>query len=442
MKIPIQIIFSIIFAILITACSSSSGSETRPGEANIEDISIASRFSNEHRCSRDFDLSWVDYDAAAETPLLEPDLDEGVLGVAGAQALIQNIFSPEDTFCGGDLSADIQARLDVIDQLVADGELGEARGLLDELLRQLQVQLGLQQTIHVMASPARLSKEDTRRIVREYLEVAASAQEYGFDDLANESIEAAKDTFSEWANNVIDGLTDISEALTIAAVAQLLGLDGLGDDALEKVRELADKKLKEALNSFDPCDATREQTNNLLSHAALAMAVGGNRANVNSAINQFESARSSLSAKAKGEKSPDCTGDAFNFVETFSDGLVTISGEAFTCDGTNWRIDIEISCAPVGVDLTSTGSLEFTVNDGTSGALVIPTVGTATFGGNVASFQDPLGFKLTVRDDNSVFVEIGSTGAGTVNTPGGVIIFVSFPGGGFSDVLESANCTE
>ena len=442
MRTSKHFIYSFIFALLIAACSSTSSGENQPGGAFSESIEIAGRFPQDHRCSQGFDLGWIDYDAAAETPVLESDLKEGVLGQEGARALIGDIFSVEDTYCGGEVSAEFQSRLDRIKQLAADGELGEARGFLDELLRQLQDQLGARQTIHIMASPARLGREDTRRIVREYLETAALAQEYGFEDLADEAILAAGETFTEWANEVIEGLTDIREALTIAAEAQLLGLDGLGDEALAKVRALASQKLQEALNGFNPCEASRDATNKLLGHAALVQAVGRHIDNVKPAISKLQAARANLAAKAKGDKSPDCTGDAFNFVETFSDGLAVISGEAFSCDGTKWRIDIEISGAPAGVDLSSTGTLDFEVVDGSSGSLTIPTSGTATFGGNAAAFQDPLGFRLTVREDGSVFVEIGSTGAGTVSTPGGVIPFVSFPGGGFSDVLEPANCTD
>ena len=221
----------------------------------------------------------------------------------------------------------------------------------------------------------------------------------------------------------------------------MLGLEDLGDEAIDKVRELVDKKLEEALSAFDPCDTTEAKIKELLKHTALAMAIGSEDADVETAMSNFETARKNLSAKAKGEILEECSGDSFNFVETFG-SYSTMSGEAFTCDGTNWHIDIEISGGTEDDSFSSTGSLDFTVVDGTSGPQVIPTTGTATVRGRNLSIQDPLSFKLTLRADGSVFVEIRSTGAGTIQTPEGAIIFVSFISGGFTDVLEPANCTQ
>lgn len=442
MKLTRRIAFSFLLAFFIAACSSGSNEDQPENLADGSIVFASTTYGDDHLCSRGFDLGWIDYAAAAQAPVLEPDLSASVLGETGATALILDIFSPEETFCGGEPSADIQAQLDKIDQL---GDDAEARRLLEEMLRQFQEQSGLQPIMHVLASPiSQLGREDTRRIVRDFLVTAALAQKHGLDDLANEALDSALNTFSEWAETALESTTDIREALIITAEAQLLGLQDLGEDAIEKVKELVDKKLEATLNGFDPCDTTEAKIKELLSHTALAMAVGIQGGNVSTAMSNFETARENLSAKAKGEILAECSGDAFNFVETFSDGIWTISGEAFTCDGTNWHIDIEISGGLPRLVISTTGSLDFTVVDGTSGPQVIPTAGTAVHPEYTGKLIDPLAFELTVREDGSVFVVIGTTGAGTLTFPSplGILPFISFPGGGFTAYLEPANCTE
>lgn len=191
MKISRQIVYSFLFAILFVACSRPSAPaqpensiDENLTDENLIDGSIffaEGSFSEEHLCSRGFDLGWMNIDLAAQTPTLEADLTVGVLGKIGAQALIGGIFSPADTFCGIGLSAETQMRLDEIDQLVADGKLDEARIKLDEMLRELQGQTGFRQQSHmlasVLASPSRLGKEDTRRIVRDFLENSSPCSE-------------------------------------------------------------------------------------------------------------------------------------------------------------------------------------------------------------------------------------------------------------------------
>jgi hypothetical protein len=387
-----------------------------------------------HLCNQGFSFGFLHLDAAASAPTLDTDLELVLLGASGVQNLLDNLVPYKNTFCGVALSDDAAKALEEFIVLLEAGDTEATADVLENMLNDLQQNvLKLNHTIVLSRQASRLSKDQAYSYIQAFLSMAAEAQLLGLDDLADDAMDAAIETFSDWATDAIQNTTDLSQALEIAAGAQLLGLENLSDDALEKAGEIIQQRYTEAFNAFDPCDATEAEARDLLTLAALRQLLEGSE--VDSAVDKVKEWKDIKERQDKGEAVPECDARQIDIDVTFADGLVAVSGTAYTCDGTNWHIDISTFGVVSGVPIQSSGALDFIVVDGQSGKLILEVTGTATFDDNVQSFKDPLTFMLTIQEDGEAAqLSLSSTGQGTIQTPIGPIPFVSVPGGGTVEV--------
>lgn len=426
------------FALLLAACQSGSSESPVDADDNkigsddpaepaalTEDLFLVAAvgdFSNEHLCSRGFDLGFADLDAAAQTPTMNADFSEGRLGLAGAESLMGEFFDPQDTFCGADLEPETQAALAEIDQLIEDGDLAEARQQLEDLLEDLQAETGA--VIRVRASlPRQLNKEQTYRFVKTFLSSAARFQVLGMDDYANEAISEAQETFSKYAEAVLETSTDIKELLTIAAQYQLLGeMEGLDQEAIEKASEFADQKVQNLLSSFNPCEASRDQITEILKALALSQVLGGDSSLTFEVQDAFETARRNKQAEAEGESIPECEGAWIVELHAANGGL-EIDLIVRSCDGVKWEGEHTHKGNMLGgaaiinlaamFDFTVPGAGQSTTID--SGEVIYDSAGTWIVGSGgdsgVATVTNNFSFSMELdRTNSSAIVNVVSNG--------------------------------
>ena len=406
--------------------STASESDQPDNADDLVHIAAAGEYSGEHLCSQGFDLGFVDLNAAAQTPSLNPDFSAGTLGLAGAEALVASFFSPADTFCGAELSAETQEKLEQIDQLIEVGNVPEARQQLENLLRELQTKTRTTKSAHVLASLAlQLNKEQTYHFVKTFLSSAARFQVLGLEELAQEAIDEAQDTFSDWAEVVLESSTDIKELLGIAAQYQLLGgLESLDQDAIEKAAELAEKKVLDLLSRFNPCEAKEIQIIEILQALAISQALGGgDQASTEMVLQSFEIARRNNKAKAEGESIPECEGAwVVELVGSYSGFEVDFSVRS--CDGVNWEGEHTHKGSMLGgvaiIDLAA--MFNFAIPD--AGASTTISSGVVTYDATgtwivtteddsaVATISNNFSFGMELdRLDSSALVDIVSNGA-------------------------------
>lgn len=225
-------------------------------------------------CSEAPENIWFDLQAASVMQALIGDDQLEELGMDGAEALADDLYSREDTFCGLDTHEQLKTALDEIQALYDAGEDLQAEELLDSLLISIAQEEYTDALIWKLASPSKQAGgASTRRVVRNYLDVAGRASYLGNDDIADRAFLAATDTYEKWAEKAVD-TASIHEALRIAAEAQLFGLDDLSDQALNRASDLADQNYQGELKRFQPCSATREDAGRLLDSAAKALILG------------------------------------------------------------------------------------------------------------------------------------------------------------------------
>lgn len=399
-------------------------------------------------CIGELTINALNPNAAAEMPTLSDDLELGTLGIQGTEDLLGQYLSIENTFCSSELSDKILERLTEIERLVNEGKETEAQDLLNNLLEEVIEELNsISSSSSSHAKTARLylaiDKENAHRLVREFLNIAAQAQLLGMDDLAEDALNQASETFNDWASEAIKNTTDLSEALEIAAQAQLLGLEnGLDDIALDKAREIVQQMLTKAMKGFSVCDSPLEQARDILSKAALAQLLGVEGGDPENAIDLVLEWKVIQEKKANNEPVPECSAQSFKLEESFAEGFMTVTGFGYTCDGENWQIEISGSGSPAGAPITFSGALDFPVIDGSSGSLLLPVTGTATFDEHQANFEDPLSFTLTILEDATAHISLSSTGQGTIETPIGSIPFVALPGDTVEVTLEPHQCEQ
>lgn len=249
-------------AFLLYSCSSPGPTPQITDEA---DITI---------CSQPPDDGLFDLQAASVMQILLGDAGLEDLGLDGARDLAGDMYSPESTFCGLTASEDLLAVLDEIQALYDSGQGTAADEMLEDLLQQIdEGQFAWAWMLKLSAPSLQAGEARTRRIVRNYLDVAGRASYWGNDDKADAALQSAVDTYQNWAADTVDSAS-IKEALRIAAEAQLLGLDGLSDQALERARDLAELDLMGEIERFEPCTSTKEDAGRLLDTAAVAQLLG------------------------------------------------------------------------------------------------------------------------------------------------------------------------
>ena len=351
MKLFRNIYWVLIPVLILSACQPGANSPTDAdtrinGDSDLTDQAddllqntTSGEFADENLCSRGFNLDFVDLNAAAQTPTLNPDFSTGTLGLVGAETLVASFFTPEDTFCGAALPGETQEMLTQIDKLIEDGNVDEARQQLEDLLRDYPPQAGTNGSLGVLASVVRiLDKEQTYRFVKTFLISAARFQVLGMEDLANEALDEARDTFSEWAEAAIESTSDIKELLSIAAQYQLLGdMEGLDQDAIERAADLAEKKVLDLLRNFNPCEANQDQITEILQALAMSQALSGyDQGSTEIVLEALETVRKNNKAKAEGKSIPECEG-AWVVELDGNYGGFEVDFSVRSCDGIHWK---------------------------------------------------------------------------------------------------------
>ena len=431
MKKHISII--ILLLILVQACNIGS---------SVSSSNIVLRTGDEETdaCLAGISLDFLDLDSLSVSPVFGEDGDLNRLQGEGVALFVQDNFPVEQTHCGAALPPDVQNSLDQVQQLIVGGNSNAAIELLEELIETIiSGKLSTSSTPH-LASPALGHDGGTTMVaVRVLLSVVRDAQASGDQAMENWAWNRAREIFEPYGWEEINMTDNWRVALGVVATAQSLGLSSLADAALEKARDLVDIEINRVVDGFNPCTSTESAVIEMFTWISNGQMIGAREAEnrTDEALSLYDEWQDIQDRRAKGESIEECSGNAFELNETFSGGLAIVTGSAVTCDGNNWTIEITVDANVEGAVYKGSGSTNFTVQNGASGEVIIPTNGTAAS----FSFQDPITFGMTISEDGStVEIGIGSTGSGTLNTPIGPIPFVLLPGGYTTVPLISQHC--
>jgi hypothetical protein len=261
----------IVFFLLSFFITSCTPSPTKPDLANANEKTLTTEYD---LCDQPQDLVIFDLQAASVMQILIGENELGLLGEVGAADLANELLTLDETFCGLDVPAELLEVLDEIQILIDSSRDTEVEQMLDDLLIEIESGEFSTAVIYKAAAPGlQQGGAKTRSTVRAYLSVAARAQYWGNDDKFDRFMDAAKDTYSEWAAEAIERAS-VEEALRIVAEAQLLGIEDLDEEALERARDLAELDLAGELDLFEPCSASKEDAGKLIDAAARAILLG------------------------------------------------------------------------------------------------------------------------------------------------------------------------
>jgi len=297
-----HVLFLVVLSvILLTSCSSPIQSS---------ELSESQNKNSEYEleiCINPPEFAFFDLQAASVMQILIGDDELVQLGLDGATALADDLFSLEGGFCGLELSDDLAAVFDEIQTLIDAGQKSQAEDLIDELLFEIENEQYSITVYQKIASPVmQPGREQTRRKVQALLALAGRADYWGNDEKFQESLDSAQDTYKEWASDVVDSAS-IREALLIAGEAQILGIDGIDDRALERARDLAEFDLSAELELFNPCSAPKVDVRRLQDAAARALLLGV-EVNTYEITNEIDDWIDIKRRRAKGEDIPECAG--------------------------------------------------------------------------------------------------------------------------------------
>lgn len=288
-----------IITILLVSCS--------PSVAHKMDNDLGGNDTGSKICSQSPEGSLFDLQAASVMRILIGDDEFGELGMDGAEEIADALYSPMDSFCGLSSSEELLSNLEEIQGVYDSGDLDQADELLLNLLEAIDDdQFTEDGSGKVAALLFQTGAARTRRIVKNYLDVAGRAAYWGNDEKADTALQAAVDTYSTWAADAVD-TANIKEALRIAAEAQLLGIDGLDDQALERAHDLIALDLAGERKSYKPCSATKADTKRLLDTTAKALLLGVevNTYEIMAVVEEWQEIQRK---RAKGEDVPQCEG--------------------------------------------------------------------------------------------------------------------------------------
>lgn len=417
-------VFLVMGALLLSILACRKGDSV-----SSSDIILRAGDEETDACLAEIPLDFLDLDSLSGAPVLGKDGNLNRLQGEGITLFVQDNFPVEQTHCGAALPPSVKESLDQVQQLIADGNSNAAIELLEELIETiLSSQLSTSSTPH-LASPA-LGHDGGRTMiaVRVMLTVVGDAQAAGDQAMETWAWNRAREIFEPYGWEEIKMTDNWRVALGVVATAQSLGLSSLADAALEKARDLVDIEINRVLDGFKPCTSTESDVIEMLTWISNGQMIGAPEAEnrTDEALSLYDEWQDIQDRRAKGEDVEECIGNAFELNETFSGGLVIVTGSAMTCDGNNWTIEITVDANVEGAVYKGIGSTSFTVQNGVSGEVIIPTNGTAAS----FSFQDPITFGMTISEDGgTVEIGIGSTGSGTLDTPIGPLPFVLLPGG-------------
>lgn len=403
--------------LIIQACAASSAITSSFQSSDQQDI-----------CDNASVYDFLDLD---NTDVQLWDQEEGLytLNHQEKSDLLESYGSKSDTFCDREVSEETQILLEEVQALEDNGDSEKASQKLQEYIHKLEQGIGSKINTNKLAKINLYSKESTFKYIRDMLSIAGIAQLLGENDLYDEAMSNATDTFEDYGNETIEKVSDFKDALEIAAQAQILGLEELAELAMDKAMDLAEKLVDETFTNFDICSATEKDVNKLFRMVALSniFHLKDYRDKLDEAKDLAKQWKEIQEKRENGETVPECD---LNFIEIdadFGNPYMHVSGSIFTCDGSNWEIEISLDGTLDGSIFTGQGSLTFSLEDGKSIGNIIPVTGTAKFGEDVLEYQDPLSFKFYLLGDGKSQIMLSSTGQGTMKTPIGPITFAILP---------------
>ncbi len=307
---------------------------------------------------------------------------------------------PDVGLCSVEVSPSARTVLDAVDRAVAEGDLDEARRLLEEIVEgkasasapsggvfavgvlaagvlaaatdsadahlqgardalaaaEKAEELGMDDAADDAWETAReefaayLDGDDdhagaieTTNDTGELLELAAQATLLGLEEQGQEALTKAQDTFAGYLEGsgdqpgAIERTNDPRELLRLAAAALLLGLEELGEEALAKALSILQAELDELTEKFSPCDAGRKEVERLETAATKVKLLGGD---ASGAVALYEKALEIQRRRAAGEDYiPECDAAATisaQATSSFEGVRVELTADLRTCDGTTW----------------------------------------------------------------------------------------------------------
>lgn len=419
--------------VFLSACGSNSNNQTGDSQdaGSIGEITFDLGSPEANECIASLSLDFLDLDAIENQD--------------SPTEFIQDTFPANQTYCAEEITQKTQDILNEFDSLMDAGSTDQALQLVGAYVNTLDGELLGSGELPHLAAPA-LSHDGgrTRRYMKQMFTIAARLQLEGFDDEAQDYIDKATDAFEKYGYEELALITDdFKAALAIAAEAQLLGLNALGDDAIDKAMEIVEKFLNEALDAFEPCSSTQADVDTVNLYFVYGQLLGVEAASDRTYEFYDDKLPEWKKVQKKRKNNEQVEGCDLNAIKIDQDigGFITYSGEAYSCDGTNWTIEVSISGNFEGIAITGEGeTTEFIVTDG-KGETTIPTNGSVTKDGKTAVFQVPLVFGITLSEDG----QTAEFGIGS-NTPNGIItvkdtsIIFALPGGFFTVPMTTHAC--
>lgn len=360
------------------------------------------------------------------------------------QQFIQETYPVDETYCANPVLEATTAALESFDQLLAEKKAAEALALIAEYVEQLTAEYLAAGSAGHLAAPASVHDGGRTRVyMRQMFTIAERLYKQGYNDEADEYVQKATDAYEKYGYEELALIEDdFKAALAIAAEAMLLGLTELGDDALDKAREIVEEKLNKALDAFQPCTSTESDVDYVDEMFIWGQLLGAESANERTYEfydGKLPEWKTVQEKRSRGESIEGCDLNAV-LIENSIAGVFDYRGEAYTCDGENWSVEVVVSANIDSAVLFVEGAGEFTLVDG-SGSSEIPTQGTITDGDDSASLAVPLSFSFTLSEDKqSAEIGIGSQSPDGLLIAGDFTSVFALPGGFFTVPLTVREC--
>lgn len=434
--------------LLLSACG-SGGNDPQPNQGQDQNDQTTSQKDPAPPVEIIFDLGSPEANECIAPLSLDFLNLENISNNDDPAGLIEDTFPADETYCAEEITQETQDTLNEFDRLIDEGSTDQALQLIADYVNKLEAELlSMGATPHLASINPIHDGGRTRIYMKQMFTIATRLQQKGLDDEAQEYIQKAIDAFEKYGYEELGLIEDnFRAALAIAGEAQLLGLFDLGDTAIEKASEIVERLLNEALDAFTPCDSNKAEVENIKTLLAYGQALGVPNAEFLGDEFYFDQLPEWEEVQEKRKKGEQVEGCDLNAIKINQDigGLYVYSGEAYSCDGTNWTVDVTISGNIEGLIITGEGeTTQFTVTDG-KGETIIPTNGSITGDGKTGTFEAPLIFGITLSEDG----QTAEFGIGS-NTPNGsmtitdgkrtITTIFALPGGFFTVPMTTHAC--